>query len=133
MSDLPEKIQSTTQDLQQLRQEIQSPRPAAGPRLAEVDSAELKQFKAAIDFVRQLVWTYIQADRRAQGQNMDEEVRSLRLQHVTEILHSIQQEVKVRQLTSNSAAVSFLKAVHEIADAAFERHINSDSDVEQAS
>ena len=133
MSDLPEKIQSTTQDLHQLRQEIQSPSPGARPRLAEVDSAELKQFKAAIDFVRQLVWTYLQADSRTQGHNVDEEVRSLRLQRVTEMLHTIQQEARVRQLTPNSAAVSFLKAVHEIADAAFERHINSDSDVEQAS
>jgi hypothetical protein len=133
MSDLPEKIQSATQDLHELRREIQSPRPATGPRFAEVDSAELKQFKAALDYVRQLVWTYIQADSRTQGHNLDEEVRSLRLQHLTEMPQTIQQEVKVRQLTPNSAAVSFLKAVHEIADAAFERHVNSDSDVEQAS
>jgi hypothetical protein len=133
MSTLPEKIQSATRDLRQLQQEIQSPLPSAGPRLAELDTAALIEFKAVIDYVRQLVWTYIQADSLKHGINVDEEVRSLRLQRVTEMLQTIQQEVKVRQLVPNSATVSFLNAVQEIADAAFQKHSTSGQDEEKAS
>ena len=133
MSTLPEKIQSATRDLHQLQQEIQSPLPSAGPRLAELDTAALVEFKAVIDYVRQLVWTYIQADSLKHGINVDEEVRSLRLQRVTEMLQTIQQEVKVRQLIPNSATVSFLNAVQEIADAAFQKHSTSGQDEEKAS
>lgn len=133
MSKLPEKIQSATRDLRQLQQEIQSPLPAAGPRLAEIDNAALKEFKAVIDYVRQLLWTYIQADSLNHGNTLDEEVRSLRLQRVTEMLQTIQQEVKVRQLMPNSATASFLNAVQDIADAAFQRHKASEQDEEKAS
>ena len=128
MSKLPDKIQSATRDLRQLQQEIQSPLPAAGPRLAELDTAALKEFKAVIDYVRQLLWTYLQADSLKHGDNVDEEARSLRLQRVTEMLQTIQQEVKGRQLARNSATVSFLNAVQEIADAAFQRHTSSAED-----
>ena len=130
MSKLPEKIQSATYDLRQLQQEIQSPLPAAAPRLAEIDINALKEFKAVIDYVRQLLWTYLQADSVKHGQNVDEEVRSLRLQRVTEMLHTIQQEVQGRQLAPNSATVSFLNAVQEIADAAFQRHTTSTEEAE---
>jgi len=133
MSTLPEKIQSATRDLRQLQQEIQSPLPAAGPRLAELETAALIEFKAVIDYVRQLLWTYIQADSLKHGINVDEEVRSLRLQRVTEMLQTIQQEVKVRQLVPNPATASFLNAVQDIADAAFQKHSTSGQDEEKAS
>lgn len=132
MSDLPKKIQTATQELRQLQRDIQSPLPAAGPRLAEIDSAALKEFKAVMDYVRQLIWTYLQADSREGGLNIDEQVRSLRLQHVTEMLHTIQQEVQGRKLESNPATMSFLNAVQEIADAAFQRH-SPESKIERAS
>ena len=133
MSDLPKKIQATVQDLRRLQEEIQSPLPASGERLGELDSAALKEFKAVIDYMRQLIWTYLQAESHKKGKSMDEEVRSLRLQHVTEMLHAIQQEAKVRQLTPNPATASFLNAVQEIADEAFKRHTPRDSDNERAS
>jgi hypothetical protein len=133
MSKLPEKIQSATRELRGLQQEIQAPQSAAGPRLAELDSASLKEFKAVIDYVRQLLWNYIQADNLNRGRDVDEEVLSLRLQRVTEMLHTIQQEVQDRQLAPNPATDSFLNAVQEIADAAFQRHKSSDQDEEKAS
>ena len=132
MSDLPKKIQAATQELRQLQRDIQSPLPAAGPRLAEIDSAALKEFKAVMDYVRQLIWTYLQADSQEGGLNIDEQVRSLRLQHVTEMLQTIQQEVQGRKLESNPATMSFLNAVQEIADAAFQRH-SPESKIERAS
>jgi hypothetical protein len=132
MSDLPKKIQAATQELRQLQRDIQSPLPAAGPRLAEIESAALKEFKAVVDYVRRLIWTYLQADSRESGLNIDEQIRSLRLQHVTEMLHTIQQEVQGRKLESNPATMSFLNAVQEIADAAFKRH-SPESKIERAS
>ena len=133
MSDLPEKIQSAIRDLRRLQQELQSPIPATGPRLAELDAAALKEFKTIIDYMRQLIWTHLQAESRKRGQNIDEEVRSLRIQHVTEMLNTIQQEAKGRPLAPTPATDSFLNAVQEIADAAFQRHSHRDSDAKRAS
>lgn len=127
MSDLSERIQATVRDLRRLQQEIQSPLPASA-RLGELDSASLDEFKAVIDYMRQLIWTYLQAESYKKGKNIDEEVRSLRLQRVTEMLHDIQQESKVREFKPNPATASFLHAVQEIADAAFKRHSTSEQD-----
>jgi hypothetical protein len=126
MSDLSERIQATVRDLRRLQQELESPVPASGTRLAELDSAGLKEFKAIVDYMRQLIWAYLQAENRKKGKNIDEELRSLRLQHVTEMLHDIQQEAKVREFKPTPATVSFLNAVQEIADAAFKRHSASE-------
>jgi replicative DNA helicase len=125
MSNLPERIQAATEELRQLRIEIQT---SAPPTLAEMDSAALREFKAAIDYVRQLLWNYLQAG----SSPGEEELRSVRLERVTEMLHAIQQELKVRQFQPNPATATFLNAVHEIADAALERHSNSGSDIEKA-
>ena len=133
MSKLPEKIQSATRELRQLQLEMQSSLPEFGPRLSEMDAFALREFKAVIDYVRQLLWTCIQAENLKHGRTVDEEVLSLRLQRVTEMLHTIQEEVKNRQLARDPATVSFLNAVQEIADAAFQRHKTSDQDEEKAS
>lgn len=131
MSNLPEKIQSAMRELRLLQQEMKSS--VAAPKLAPIDTTALRELKAVIDYVRQLVWNYIQADSTQSGQSVDEEVRSLRLQRVTEMLHAIQQEVKVRQLKPTPETVTFLNAVQEIADAAFDRHSGSGTEVEKAS
>lgn len=131
MSNLPEKIQSATQELRRLQKDIQTS--ITAPKLAEIDSDAVREFKAAIDYVRQLLWNQIQADTAQSGQSVDEEVRSLRLQRVTEMLQAIQQEVKVRKLTPTPATVTFLNAVHDIADAAFERHAGSGTEIDKAS
>lgn len=127
MSDLSDRIHATVRDLRRLQQEIQSPLPASA-RLSELDSDALDEFKAAVDYMRQLIWTYLQAESYKKGKNIDEEVRSLRLQRVTEMLHDIQQESKVREFKPNPATASFLNAVQEIADAAFKRHSTSEQD-----
>ena len=49
------------------------------------------------------------------------------------MLHTIQHEAKLREITPNSATVSFLNAVQEIADAAFQKHKTSEQDEEKAS
>lgn len=132
MSNLPEKIQTATQHLRQLQRNIEGGA-AAAPRLAEIDMAAVKEFKAVIDYVRQLVWTYVQADSLNRGADPDDQILSLRLQRVTEMLQAIQQEAKTRQLTPSSATVSFLNAVQEIADAAFQKHLRNRADIEKAS
>ena len=131
MSNLPEKIQSATQELRRLQKDIQTS--ITAPKLAEIDSEDVREFNAAIDYVLQLLWNQIQADTAQSGQSVDEEVRSLRLQRVTEMLQAIQQEVKVRKLTPTPATVTFLNAVHDIADAAFERHAGSGTEIDKAS
>ena len=130
MSNLPEKIQSALNELRQFQEEMKA---SAAAKVEPIDTAALREFKAVIDYVRQLVWNYIQADSAHSGQSVDEEVRTLRIQRVTEMLHAIQQEAKLRQLKPTPETVTFLNAVQEIADAAFERHSGLGSDIGKAS
>lgn len=131
MSDLPEKIQTTIDGLRQVQQEMQLLAPC--PRLAAIDRASLHEFRVVIDYVRQLLWNFIQLDDADSGENVEDEIRSRRLQRVNEMLHTIEQEVKVRRLAPSPATVTFLNSVQEIADAALERHLSSGAEVEKAS
>jgi biotin operon repressor len=122
MSNLPDEIQSATRHLLEVLQGIESRQALSGSRLAQAEPATLNELKSALDYTRQVLWTYIQAQARSSGADVEAEVQSLRLQRVTEMLHTIQEESNIRPLSENPATVSFLNAVHEIADAAFERH-----------
>jgi hypothetical protein len=122
MTDLVRKIHKATQDLKRLEQDL-------WPRfsevedcpLSELDAASLRELKMTVDYVRQLLWNYVEADAHKRGGN-SETLRSIRLERVTEMLRSIQDDVKRRDVAESPAAVTFLHAVQEIADAAFERH-----------
>ena len=118
MSHLPEKIQSVTQELGQVQQEMQ----AAAPKLAPVDSSAPVSSRQSSITCGSFFGTTLRLIPAHSGHSVKEEVRSLRLQRVTEMLHAIQQEVKARGVTPTPAPVTFLNAVQEIADAAFERH-----------
>jgi hypothetical protein len=95
--------------------------------LAELDAASLRELKMTVDYVRQLLWNYVETDAHKRGGD-SEALRSIRLQRVTEMLHSIQEDVKRRDMAESPAAVSFLHAVQEIADAAFEKHTVRDEE-----
>jgi hypothetical protein len=122
MTELAKKIHKATQDLKRLEQDLR-------PRfsevedfpLSELDAASLNELKMTVDYVRQLLWNYVEADAHKRGGD-SEALRSIRLQRVTEMLHSIQEDVSRRDVPQSPAAVSFLNVVQEIADAAFEKH-----------
>ncbi|HET9743373.1 MAG TPA: hypothetical protein VFQ00_11545 [Terriglobales bacterium] len=88
----------------------------------ELDLATLRELKKAVDGLRRALWVQIEAEHRKSGKKLKEEVRSLRLQNLTEMLQSVQEDLKVRELRPTSETASFLNAVHKIADAALERH-----------
>lgn len=129
MSHLPEKIQSVTQELGQVQQEMQ----AAAPKLAPVDSSAPVSSRQSSITCGSFSGTTFRLIPAQSGHRVEEEVSSLRLERVTEMLDTIQQEVKARRLTPTPARVTFLNAVQEIADAAFERHSGAATDIEKAS
>lgn len=120
MSTLPKMIQVATRELREIQQQLQSIPDKS--TLTDLDSQALQDFKAAVDYMRQLLWTYIEAGSGDKAQNVDDALRRLRLQRVTEMLQTIQEDVKRRQLVPNRTTESFLHVVQEIADAAMEKH-----------
>ena len=120
MSTLPKMIQVATRELREIQQQLQSIPDKS--TLSDLDSQALQDFKAAVDYMRQLLWTYIEAGSSSKSQNVDEALRRLRLQRVTEMLQTIQEDVKRRHLAHNPTTESFLHVVQEIADAAMEKH-----------
>lgn len=121
MSTLPKMIQVATRELREIQQQLQCTPDKS--TLAYLDSQALHEFKAAVDFMRQLLWAYIEAGAGKKEQNLNDAVRRLRLERVTEMLQTIQEDVKRRQLAHNPTTELFLHAVHEIADAAMEKHV----------
>lgn len=120
MNKLPKMIQVATRELRQIQEQFQCI--PDENTLAHLDSEALHQFKAAVDYTRQLLWTYIEAGAGRKGHKVNDTVRRLRLERVTEMLHTIQEDVKRRHLAHNPTTESFLHVVHEIADAAMEKH-----------
>jgi hypothetical protein len=120
MSALPKMIQVATRELREIQQQLQATPDER--TLSSLDSQALSDFKAAVDYVRQLLWVYIEAGAAKKGQNVNDAMRRLRLQRVTEMLQTIQEDVKSRHLAHNPTTDSFLHVVQEIADAAMEKH-----------
>ena len=95
MSALPKMIQVATRELREIQQQLQAtPNEST---ISDLDSQALRDFKAAVDYIRQLLWAYIEAGAgRNKGKSVDDAVRRLRLQRVTEMLQTIQEDVKGR-------------------------------------
>jgi hypothetical protein len=115
-------IHVATRELRQIQQQLQSAPDQS--TFSYLDSPALHEFKAAVDYTRQLLWAYMAAGN-GKAQSVNSAMRLLRLERVTEMLQSIQEDVRHRQLAHNPATKSFLHAVHEIADAAMEKHVLS--------
>ena len=122
MKNLPGKIHRATRTLEDIKRQLHAGATKADAAV-ELDLATLRDLKKAVDGLRRALWVQIEAEHRKSGKKLKEEVRSLRLQNLTEMLQSVQEDLKVRQLRPTSETASFLNAVHKIADAALERHI----------
>jgi hypothetical protein len=129
MTKLTDRIRRVTEDLHAIQSELSA---AARPdfpladreRLMQelVDANIVHEFKSAVDHMRHLLWSYIEA---SSGKEVVEKLQAVRMQRVTEMLRILKPSMHDEQMTKTPEATSFFDMIQDIASTAFERHQRS--------
>lgn len=127
------EIRRVTQELRTIEKhlvEITSVRPSDANVSTTLDpllDAEvIKEFKAAVDTMRQLLWSYLESAYKTNGTNLHIAMHTFRMQRVTEMLRVLEEPFRspwsAAELAKTPEGYSFLSKVNEIAELAYERH-----------
>jgi len=92
MSEVRNKIRQVTQELNALLEEFAAS-PRQGSEFIEVQSMNeiLREFRSALDAIRQMLWAYTEASARAKPNELQYEVQNLRFQRAIEMLRSLRE------------------------------------------
>jgi hypothetical protein len=126
MTKLTDRIRRVTEDLHAIQSELGA---AAKPQVAAAERERIMQqlveanlvheFKAAVDHMRHLLWSYIEA---SSGKEVPETLQNVRMQRVTEMLRILKPSVREQQIAGSAEATSFFDIIQEIASDAVTRH-----------
>lgn len=128
MPELTERIRKTTAQLQQILSELDAAAHAADPACRERIARELlvpgtiHDFKTAVDDMRHMIWSYMQASERGAGQDVDARLQSVRMQRVTQMLKALEPEITRPSAPSTAETQTFLELIHDIAQTTIDRH-----------
>jgi hypothetical protein len=128
MSELSTLIRRVTDDLHHIQSTlVEAAHPDSAGEFREkvmqelVDVNIVDELKSAVDHMRHLLWSYIDASAEP-GSNVSESLQKIRMQRVTEMLRVLQPSVEERSVVQTPVAESFFQLIHEIANSAVERH-----------
>jgi hypothetical protein len=130
MSELSTLIRRVTEDLHSIQGELAE---AAASKAAKehrdqvmqqmVDANLVNEFKTAVDHMRLILWSYVEAASR--NQDVGETLQHVRMQRVTEMLKVLDvEDVKASQAPE---AESFIDLINQIANTTLDRHRRSRS------
>ena len=122
MSELTTRIRRVTEDLQAIQDELsRAANPDADPGernviMEEMLNAEIiDRFKASIDQMRVLLFSYIEAAASQGHQTVYDTLQAIRMRRVTEMLKILQPTVESRRNTSSTDLKSLMEIVNQIA------------------
>jgi hypothetical protein len=128
MSDLAHTIKRVTKDLEYIQEELNHAArfDASAPARERVmeqmmDVDMIQNLKAAVDNMRQLLWSYIEASSK-EGKDVGETLQSLRMQRVTDMLRILKPDLEEDRLKRAPETQTFLEMVTSIAHSAVEKH-----------
>ena len=131
MQELNVRIRRVTDDLQAIETELNAAAQAdAPPRRREeimrqlADTAMLNAFKGAVDHMRHLLWSYIEASSK-KDKDVAQTLQAVRMQRVTEMLKILAPTVD-EDAKSTPEGESFLDLVNQIAQKTVDRHEQRD-------
>ena len=129
MSDLVTRIRRVTEDLKAIQEKLNAAaQPGAPPaereRIMEalLQADMVNEFKTAVDNMRHLLWSYIEAASAKSPQNVTRTLQAVRMQRVTEMLRILQPTVDEVEMASTPEARSFFDVIHKIANSTVDRH-----------
>jgi hypothetical protein len=128
MPELSLRIRRVTDDLQVIQSELShAAEHGASPEerervMREIDDLKmLNDLKAAVDHMRHLLWSYIEASSK-KGADVERTLQAVRMQRVTEMLKILAPTVDEEQPMQAPEAQSFLDMVQLIAHKTVDRH-----------
>lgn len=128
MSDLASRIRRVTEDLQAIQSELNDAARKGQHRQRELVMSQmadldlLQDFKAAVDHMRHLLWSYIEATSSRNRTDVTKTLQSVRMQRVTEMLRILKPSIAESKITRTPEAVSFLEAIQSIAHETMDEH-----------
>jgi len=87
----------------------------------------LNDFKAAVDHMRHLLWSYVEAETRKRGGDLRATMQQLRIQRVTEMLRVLAPSVEEAKVNHQSEARSFFEVIQQIADSTMDRTMKKEN------
>ncbi len=82
----------------------------------------LDEFKASVDNMRHLLWSYIEASNAKSAHGVSHTLQQVRMQRVTEMLKILQPNVEESNISSSPESKSFFEVIHKIANSAVDSH-----------
>lgn len=128
MSDLASRIRRVTEDLQAIQDELNAAARQGDHQQREKVMDEmsnldlLHDFKAAVDHMRHLLWSYIEASSSQNRTDVSRTLQSVRMQRVTEMLRILAPSIAESKIPRTPEAVSFLEAIQSIAHETMDEH-----------
>jgi hypothetical protein len=134
MPEFTDRIQSVTQDLQQILSELnRAAQSGASADYRERIQRELlspgviNDFKTAVDDMRMMLWSYMSAAPATKGPDMslksvEARLQSVRMQRVTDMLKTLKPDVASGNTGALPEHATFLELIHDIASTAIEKH-----------
>ncbi|HUQ50435.1 MAG TPA: hypothetical protein VM056_06975 [Terriglobales bacterium] len=129
MSQLTERILRATKDLQAIQDELS--RAAASDASAQLrddvmnemlQTQMVSDFKTAVDHMRHLLWSYIEATSTESKEDIAAKLQAVRMQRVTEMLKVLEPDVHQDATAALPGAQTFFDLIHNIAHSAMDRH-----------
>jgi hypothetical protein len=129
MPELSTRIRRITQDLHAVQEQLSSAaRPDAPASLRDsvmeemVNAEMISEFKTAVDHMRHLLWSYIEAASSKGQLDVSDTLQNVRMQRVTEMLRILQPTVDGAKKTPSAEAKSFFEVINTIANSAIDQH-----------
>ena len=128
MSDLKSRIQRSIQDLQGIKEELESAASSRAP-LTEKERVVadpqtmfmLRELKGLVDHMRHLLWAYIESPDHS-TRDVSTRLQSVRMQRVTEMLKALEPEVNQPATADLPEASTFFELIQDIANNTLDRH-----------
>ena len=128
MSDLTGRIRRVTEDLHAVQDVLNAaarPDTPAAERDAVMEELlnlrVLDEFKAAVDNMRHLLWSYIEASNAKNVHGVSQTLQHVRMQRVTEMLRILQPNMEESKIAGSPESKSFFEVIHKLAGSSAER------------
>ena len=129
MSELTERIRRVTEDLQVIQSTLSDAAAPGAPAEARerimqelLDMSMIAELKAAVDHMRHLLWSYIEASSNKNPHMVTRTLQAVRMQRVTEMLKILQPGVQEARESATPEAQGFFDAIQKIAASAVDKH-----------
>ena len=125
MSELTSRIHRVIEDLHAVQGIMnaaarpEAPAPERDAVMEElINMRVLDEFKAAVDNMRHLLWSYIEASNTKSAHGVSQTLQHVRMQRVTEMLRILQPNVEESKISASPASKSFFEVIQKIANSA---------------